>query len=115
MTDYKNYGQTGAFGQNAHSDNNNFVQSAPTEPVDLAELARQLSRVRSQMKKIANPEDAEQDAEIGALSQAESAAKSGNQAKALEFLKSAGEWTLDVAKSVAAGLVKDAVEGKLGS
>jgi hypothetical protein len=115
MAEYKNYGQAGAIGKNARSDQNNFVQAAPSEPIDLAELAKQLAQVRVEMKKKANPDDAEQDAEIGAIAQAEKAAKSGDQSKTLEFLKGAGKWTLEVTKSIAAGLVKDAIEGKFGS
>lgn len=115
MTEYKNYGQAGAFGENARSDNNSFVQSAANEPIDLVELAKQLGQVRAEMKRQANPNDTEQDAEIGTLALAETAAKSGDQSKTLEVLRGAGTWTLDVAKSVAAGLVKDAVEGKFGS
>jgi hypothetical protein len=33
----------------------------------------------------------------------------------MDALEGAGKWTLKVAKSVAAGLVKDALEGKIGS
>src|SRR5262249_19561273 len=111
---YQNLGNVGAMGDRARSDNNTFVQTAPAAPIDLAELARQLARVRAEMKKKANQKDPAQDAEIGATAQAESAAKSGDSSKTLEFLKGAGKWTLEVAKSVAAELVKDAIEGKLG-
>jgi hypothetical protein len=115
VSEYKNYGQVGAMGNNARSDQNTFMQQGSTEPIDLAEFARQLAQVRTEMKSRAKLDDAEQDAEIGAIAQAERAAKSGDQSKSLEFLKGAGKWTLEVAKSVAAGLVKDAIEGKIGS
>jgi hypothetical protein len=114
MTEYKNLGQVGAMGDNARSDNNQFVQSAPLGSGDLAELATQLARVRTEMKKQASPEDPDQDAEIGVVAQAEKAARSGDKSKTLDFLKSAGKWTLEVAKSVTAGLVKDVIEGKVG-
>jgi hypothetical protein len=112
MAEYKNYGQAGAMGEKARSDYNTFVQPAPIESIDLAELAKQLVQVRAEMKKRANPDDTEQDAEIGAIAQAERAAKAGDKSKALEFLKGAGKFTLEVAKSVTAGLVKDVIEGK---
>jgi hypothetical protein len=115
MTEYKNFGQVGAFGQNARSDSNQFTQSAPIGGIDLEELAKQLRQVRTEMKKTTDENDVEKAAEIGTLAQAEQAAKSGDQSKTLGVLKGAGKWTLEVAKSVAAGLVKDAVEGKFGS
>jgi len=110
---YQNQGNVGAMGDNARSDSNVFVQSNPAVEVDLAELTKQLAAVRAEMRKIADPDDAQHDAEIGAIAQAQIAAQSGDKSKALEFLKGAGKWTLDVAKSVAAGLVKDAIEGDL--
>ena len=116
MTDapkYLNQGNAGAMGDQARSDNNTFVQAGPA--VDVAKLAIELGRVRTEMKKKADPDDAVQDAEIGKIAQAESAAKAGDKSKALELLKGAGKWTLDVAKSVAASIVKDAIEGKLGT
>jgi len=115
MTEYKNYGQAGAMGDKARSDTNTFVQSAPIDSIDLGALAKQLAQVRTEMKKRANPDDADQDSEIGAIAQAEKAANSGDQSKALEVLKGAGKWTLEIAKSVAAGIVKDAIEGKFGA
>jgi hypothetical protein len=115
MAKYKNYGQAGAMGDDARSDNNTFVQSGPAAQIDLAELAKELSQVRAEMKKTAKADDPIQDAEIGTVAQAEAAAKSGDKSKTLELLKSAGKWTLEVAKSVTAGLVKDAIEGKFGS
>jgi hypothetical protein len=112
---YQNVGNVGAMGDNARSDNNTFVQTGPAPPVDLAELARELAQVRAEMRRKANPDDPAHDAEIGAIAKAESAAKSGDKSRALEILKGAGEWTLEVAKSVTTSLVKDALEGKLGS
>ena len=112
---YQSSGNVGAMGDNSRSDNNTFVQMGGATSVDLPELAKQLAQVRAEMKRKANPEDPTQDAAIGAIAQAEVAAKSGNKSKTLECLKGAGKWTLDVAKSITAELVKDAIEGKLGS
>jgi hypothetical protein len=115
MAEYKNLGQVGAMGDRARSDNNAFSQAGPGPTIDLAALAKQLAQVRAEMRRVANPDDPTHDAEIGAIAQAETAAKSGNKSKALEVLKGAGNWALDVAKSIAASLVEDAIEGKFGS
>ena len=112
---YQNLGNVGAMGDAARSDNNTFVQMGANSDIDLAELAKQLAQVRAEMKRSAVADDPAQDAAIGTIAQAEAAAKSGDKSKALEFLKGAGKWALDTAKSVAAGLVKDAIEGKWGS
>jgi hypothetical protein len=112
-TEYKNYGQAGAFGENAHAEN--FVQETASGPVDAQQLADQLAAVRKAMKEQVKPDDPDQDAEIGVVSQAHAAAKAGQTSKALDFLKAAGNWTVDVAKSVAAKLVEDAIKGKLGT
>ena len=112
---YLNQGNVGAMGDNPRSDNNTFVQTAPASTIDLGQLAAELGRVRTEMKKTGDPDDATHDAEIGKIAQAETAAKSGDKSKALEVLKGAGKWTLEVAKSVAAGIVKDAIEGKIAT
>lgn len=106
-------GSQGAVGDNSRSDNNLFVQAGLSKPVDLAELAKQLSQVRKEMTERADPNKPEQYVEIGVIAQAEKAAELKDGSKVLGLLKSAGTWTAEVAKSVAAGLVKDAVEGKL--
>jgi len=111
---YKNEGgQVSAFGEKARSDHNTFIQQAANSSIDLAELARQLAQVRSEMKKRANGAD-EHDEAIGAIASAENAAKSGDESKALSYIKGAGTWALKVAESVTASLVKDAIEGKIG-
>jgi hypothetical protein len=114
MAEYKNYGQAGAFGENARADNATFVQQAPADLVDAVELANQLAAVRDKMNEQAKADEPEQKAAIGVVSEAQEAAKKGETSKALELLKTAGKWTLDVAKSVAAKLVADAITGKLG-
>src|SRR4051812_21132105 len=94
---YLNQGIAGSMGDRASSDNNTFVQAGPA--VDIRKLATELALVRAEMKKKAAPDDATHDAAIGTIAQAESAAKAGDKSKALELLKGAGKWTLDVAKS----------------
>ncbi|WP_456621984.1 hypothetical protein [Bradyrhizobium sp. P5_C12] len=112
---YQNIGgNVGAMGDGARSDNNTLVVQAASA-IDLGKLAVELGQVRAAMKKQGDPDNPSQDEEIGTIAQAEKAAKSGDKSKALEILKGAGTWTLEVAKSVAAGLVKDAIEGKIGT
>jgi hypothetical protein len=113
MTEYKNYGQVGAMGDKARSDDNKFVQTKHNQSIDLAELAKQLAQVRTEMKKQAKPEEADHDEAIGVIASAEKAVKAGDQASALKYLKGAGAWALKVAESVAACIVTDAIEGKI--
>ena len=54
-TEYKNFGQAGAFGENAHAEN--FVQTGG--PVDAQQLADQLAAVRKAMDEQAKPGDPE--------------------------------------------------------
>lgn len=114
MSEYKNFGQVGAFGDKARSDSNQFLQPAAPQPFDLAQLAAQLALVRMEMEKLADPGDSNHNLEIGVIAKAETAAKSGDQSKALGILKGGGKWALDVAKSITASIVKDAIEGKIG-
>jgi hypothetical protein len=114
MTTYTNLGQAGAMGDRARSDHNTFVQEAPAHPIDLKELARELALVRTEMKDRADKNDLEHDKAIGQIASAEEAAKNGDKSGALAALKGAGSWALEVAKSVTAEVVKDAIEGKLG-
>jgi hypothetical protein len=78
-------------GDNARSDNNTFVRTGPTTTIDLGLLAAELGHVRTEMKKKADPYDATHDTDIGTIAQAETAAKSGDNSKALEVLKGAGK------------------------
>ena len=57
-----------------------------------------------------SPAIPKQKTEIEVVKQAQEAAKAGDASKALDFLKAAGNWTVDVAKSVAAELLEDAIK-----
>jgi hypothetical protein len=113
MSTYTSSGQVGAMGDQARSDNNTFIQEAPARAIDLHELANELARVRAEMKVRAD-NNIEHDKAIGKIASAEEAAKNNDKTGALAALKGAGTWALEVAKSVAAAVVKDAIEGKLG-
>jgi hypothetical protein len=116
MANYENKGQVGAMGDRARSDKNTFVQATPKD-IDLAELAKQLSSVRAEMKRRAKEHPSSEDdadAEIGTVALAEKAAKGGDPSQAVQLLKTAGKWTLGIATAIAAKLVTDVIEGKFG-
>lgn len=111
---FTNTGQAASIGDHNTVDNTTLIQAAPKE--DLTLLANQLAEIRKAMLGTnPSPDDLDAAAEIGAVAQAEKAAKKGDRSKVMDALEGAGKWTLEVAKSVAAGLVKDAIEGKIGS
>lgn len=105
--------QIGAQGEFARAEGNSFNTLLKTDSVNLATLAGELEKVRLEMKKVGSNEP-EHDEAIGIVAAAEKAAKAGDANTALTTLKGAGTWVLDVAKSVTASLVKDAIEGKFG-
>jgi len=115
LAEYINYGQVGAMGENARSDRNTVqVRAAMIGAEDLVHLAAQLYEVRTEMRK-RSINSADADEEIGLIASAEKAAKAGEGSKAISILKCAGRVALDVAKSVAAGLVTAAIEGKVST
>jgi hypothetical protein len=113
MGDQYNVGQAGAVGPNAHAHDVSFnnVWNRVAENVDLESLAKDLSILRTELLKEAK--EPEQYAAIGAVASAETEAKSGNGAKALEYLSKAGKWTLDTATkvgiTVAAAVIKESL------
>lgn len=56
----------------------------------------------------------EHDSAIGAIASAETEAKKGNKAKALEYLAQAGQWALDVATKIGVGVATVAIKAALG-
>jgi hypothetical protein len=105
-TRYTNHGYADSFGYNPSS-------QTSSQPLDIGELAKQLAAVRLEMKKHAPVDSLDHDEAVGVITSAEKAAKSGDASKAVTYLKGAGRWAADVAKTVAAQLVKDAIEGKI--
>jgi hypothetical protein len=80
--------------------------------IDLLVLAADLSTVRAQMR--AEASSPENDIAIAEVAQAEIAAKADDGPGALEHLRRAGKWTLDVATRAGAGVAATAAAVALG-
>ncbi|NKM68575.1 hypothetical protein [Rhizobium laguerreae] len=114
MGDSYKVGQAGAVGPNAHSHDMTFQQvwSEAEQKVDLKTLADELSKLRSALKEQALT--SEEDAAIGEIAKAESAAKNNDGPKALAHLKAAGNWALGVAEKIGVGVATSAIKTALG-
>jgi hypothetical protein len=109
-------GQAGAVGPNVHAHDMTFNQiTTPSgQTIDLAQLAEQLSILRSKMKEQAAASGQDQDEVVGAIASAEKAAKQGKRSEVLESLAKAGKWALEVATSIGAGLAVEAIKAAMG-
>jgi len=105
--------QIGAQGRNARAENNTFVQGAPKD-IDVAKFAKELSDLRDELTKKQTPGNLDHLMGIGKVAEAEKEAKAGNTSKALELLKGAGSWVLEVLKTTASGLLKDLIKDQIG-
>jgi hypothetical protein len=56
----------------------------------------------------------EHDITVSEVAKAEQAAKTGNGAKALEYLKSAGKWAFDTAKKIGTSVAAEAIKKSMG-
>lgn len=114
MGDKYTVGQAGAVGPNSHAHDITFNQiwNQIEGNIDLPRLADELGLLRQAMKKVATESD--QDVAVGAVAAAEQEAKKGNGPKALEYLKSAGKWTLELAEKIGVGVATAAIKGALG-
>ncbi|MBP3957726.1 hypothetical protein J8F10_20945 [Gemmata sp. G18] len=110
MRDSYQAGQAGAMGPGAKAENINFIQILRDSigESSLADLAKELERLRGSM--LAESKNAEQDASVAAIAEAESAAKKGDAKGVLSYLKSAGKWALDVATKIGTGVASKAIE-----
>jgi hypothetical protein len=86
----------------------NQVQGSIDLPRLAAELGRLLPELRSHAK------EPEHEMAIGAVAAAETAAKSGNGAKTLEYLKKAGSWALGVATKIGTDVAATALKSSMG-
>jgi len=73
------------------------------------DAAEELVRLRNAMKGEATG-TRDQDKAIGAVADAEEAATRGDGPAALQYLKSAGEWTLGVAEKIGVGVAIEALK-----
>jgi hypothetical protein len=104
-------GQVGAMGPNSQATGNTFQQCQSN--IDLPSLAHELETLRIVMRKEAIIP--EHDIAIGEVAAAQTAAAQGNGAKALEHLKSAGQWALDVSTKIGIGVAIAAIKTALGT
>ena len=107
-------GQAGAVGPHAHAHDMNFNQiwNEVAGSIDLPQLAKELSKLRLEMKKEAI--EPEQDIAVSEIAKAEQAAKSGNGSKTLEHLKSAGKWAFNIATKIGTNLAVEAIKKSMG-
>jgi hypothetical protein len=105
-------GSQGAVGDNAEA--HHFMQTSnqPPDSVDLNALARELMLLRNEAKKQAT--EPEHDVAVGEIAAAETAAKKGDRTSAFTHLKSAGQWTLDVATKIGTILAAEILKKELG-
>lgn len=114
MGDIYSAGQAGAQGPNSHASNNTFNQiwNQNHEKIDIKALEGELLRLRTALKNEADTP--EQIAELGAIANAEIAAKKGEGPKILEYLSKAGKWSLSVAERIGVNLASAAIKGAMG-
>jgi hypothetical protein len=109
-----NVGTTGAFvvGHGAHVKDVAITQNSMSATnLDLSKLADELAVLRATMRTEAH--SAEEDAALGAVAEAETAARAGDRTRALERLKAAGKWALDVATKVGVEIATTALKVQL--
>lgn len=111
---YNIYGPTGAVGPNAHVHDVtvNQVWNQLESKIDLGKLADELALLRKAMER-----DAVAPGEklaTGAVAAAEECARQKDGPKAVEYLKTAGKWTLSIAEKIGVELAKEALKGALG-
>jgi Pentapeptide repeats (8 copies) len=110
---YNNRGQVGIMGPHTHAHDMTFTQlwSQSEQSIDLPALAPQLATLRQHLRQAAVEPD--HDVAIGAVAEAEKAAKAGNGPKVLEQLSKAGRWALDNAEKIGVGVATAALKTAL--
>lgn len=114
MRDQYNIGQAGAVGPRAHAHDMTFNQiwNENKNDIDLSVLAKELAKLRTELKKEASEPD--HDISIGTIASAESSAREGNGPKTLEYLSKTGKWALDVATKIGVPVVTEALKKAIG-
>ncbi|GGE39521.1 hypothetical protein GCM10011360_28980 [Primorskyibacter flagellatus] len=107
-------GQVGAMGPNASATGNTFQQiwQENEGSLDLTSLASELETLRKALRSEAT--ELEHDVAIGEIAAAQAAAASGDGPKALEHLRNAGNWALDIASKIGTGVATAAIKSGLG-
>jgi hypothetical protein len=111
---YITSGQVGAVGPSSHAHDMSFTQmwNQTSKDIDLPTLAQELSILRQHLRTEA--QTPEQDMAIGALANAEVAAKTGDGPMVLEWLTKAGKWAFDVATKIGTNVAIAALKVALG-
>jgi hypothetical protein len=114
MGDNYSAGQAGAMGPNSRANHMTFQQiwNQVQGSVELPQLASELERLQSALRSEAK--EPEHEIAIGAVAAAEAAAKRGNGAKTLEYLKKAGSWAFDVATKIGTDMAAAALKSSMG-
>jgi len=106
--------QAGAIGPNSIAHAMSFTQARRQEKstIDLTMLTVELGKLRVAMRKLAA--DLEEDLAVAEVGQAEKSASSNDGPSAIEHLRAAGRWALDVAESTGAEMAANAIRAALG-
>ena len=114
MRDQYKTGQAGAVGpgSQAHHINFNQIWNEAGSSLPLPTMAQELSKLREVLLQTAA--EPEQYSAIGAIASAETEARKGNGAKMLEYLSTAGKWTLDTATKIGTTVAAAAIKESLG-
>lgn len=111
---YNISGQAGAVGPGAHAHDLTFNQlwNQIQNNLDLTQLANELQKLHEVLGREAI--EPAQKLAVGAVAAAEQSAREKNGPKALEYLKTAGSWALEVAEKIGVEVATGALKGALG-
>ena len=106
--------QVGAQGPGAHAHDMTFTKiwNQMEGSIDLSALAGDLANLRNHLHNVVT--QPEHDAAIGAVADAELAAKSGDGPTVMQCLAKAGQWALDNASKIGVSLATTALKAALG-
>lgn len=105
---------TGIMGPHASAHDVSITQwKQVASNVDLPLLAQELEQVMNEMKRTAG-EEPDQYQSIAAIAGAKNSAKSNDGPAAMNHLREAGKWALDIATSIGAGVAIAAIKAALG-
>ena len=108
-------GQAGSVGPNSVSIGHVFNQvwDKHKSELDLATLSAEIAELRIEVRRRATGA-ADEDVALGALANAEIAAKDGDGPGTLEHLRRAGKWIIDVARDIGVSVAVKALESAIG-
>ena len=114
MRDVYSAGQAGAMGPGAQANQMTFQQiwNQVQGTLNLPALAGELETLQKALR--AEASEPEHELAIGAVAAASTAAKQGNGPKAIEYLKKAGKWTLDVSTKIGTDIAAAALKSSMG-